>query len=542
MNNYSLKNILQQRLEGPAGVLLRDIARHYRLWQAGLESLSAYPYIKKLLKLKDLSYVRITARQCLRLIEDGAQVGRREAGDLWELFSWDLTAMSRLVDLGVADVNARTSLLNRTPLFLAAREGSASLCSKLLAAGANPNPKGINSWYITPLEQAAFWGNTPFAKRMLAAGGRMRGQTPLSMAAMLGRVAECRRLLQAGASPAGTGRQMSPLFLASAHGQTDVVRLLLEAGAPPGNPLSRKDIAPLQVAAERGYHQVVELLLAAGAVPESPHYVNPPLMMALDPICKSKAPNRIAVCQLLLRAGAGVNTVCAGNTALHHAAKNAIFPICELLMQAGANVNAQNNMGRTPLHEAAGNLFEHVFSDEQYACFLRHGGDETIRDNRGVTPRDCREEWDPEPSYSLAERLLRDGILQPESAAPQLRELSRDFLQHFERVEQGTEDIRAFPYVAAVLRCLKLTGQFFFYREEIVELLNAGADPSLPLLPDGNTPLHAEQLTPELCNMLLAAGADPHARNADGLTPVEVHRARASSPWRKSLLSLLESI
>ena len=541
MRKHTLKGVLRQRLEGPAGELLCEIARHYRRWQSGQESLSAYPYIRNLLKLREVAYVPVTARQCLNLIELGARVRRRDAGELWALFRWDLSAMSRLVDLGVVDVNAR--FLSCPPLFMAAREGSAKLCSKLLAAGANPNPRGIIvSWNSSPLEEAACRGNTPFARTLLSAGAKARGMTPLAVAAMLGRVAECRRLLQAGASPAGTGRQMTPLFLASAHGQTDVVRLLLEAGAPPGNPLSRKDIAPLQVAAERGYHQVVELLLAAGAVPESPHYVNPPLMMALDPICRSKAPNRIAVCQLLLRAGAGVNSVCAGNTALHHAAKNANFPICELLMQAGANVNAQNNMGRTPLHEAAGNLFEHVFSDEQYACFLRHGGDESIRDNRGVTPRDCREEWDPEPSYSLAERLLRDGILQPESEAPQLRELSRDFLQHFERVEQGTEDIRAFPYVAAVLRCLKLTGQFFFYREEIVELLSAGADPSLPLLPDGNTPLHAEQLTPELCNMLLAAGADPHARNADGLTPVEVHRARASSPWRKSLLSLLESI
>ena len=542
MRKHTLKGVLRQRLEGPAGELLCEIARHYRRWQAGQESLSAYPYIRKLLKLREIAHVRVTARQCLRLIEDGARVGRREAGDLWELFSWDLPAMGRLVDLGVADVNARTGLLSRTPLFLAAQEGSASLCSKLLAAGANPNPRGIRACHGTPLEQAAYWGNTSFAKRMLAAGGRMPGQTPLAMAAMLGRVAECRRLLRAGASPAGTGERMTPLFLAAAHGQTKVVRLLLEAGAPPGNPLSRRDIiTPLQVAAKRGYHQVVELLLAAGAEPESPHYANPPLLLAVDThLCKWKSPNYKAVCELLLRAGADVNSSRAGTTALHYAAGSADFPICRLLMQAGADVNARDNMGRTPLHEAACNFFDGEFSAEEYACFLRHGGDESIRDNRGITPRDCREAWEPEPGYGLVERLLRDGILQPEAEEAQLRELSRGFLQHFERAEQGAEDMRAFPYIAAVIRCLRLAEKYHLYSEDVEELLAMGADPSQPLPQDGNTPLHEERLYPELCNMLLAAGADPHARNAAGLTPAEVHRQR--NPWDKPLRELLSRL
>lgn len=538
MRKHTLKGVLRKRLEGPAGELLCEIARHYRRWQSGQESLSAYPYIRNLLKLREVAYVPVTARQCLNLIELGARVRRRDAGELWALFRWDLSAMSRLVDLGVVDVNAR--FLSCPPLFMAAREGSAKLCSKLLAAGANPNPRGIIvSWNSSPLEEAACRGNTPFARTLLSAGAKARGMTPLAVAAMLGRVAECRRLLRAGASPAGTGQRMTPLLLAAAHGQTKVVRLLLEAGAPPGNPRSYKDLTPLQVAAEHGYHQVVELLLAAGAEPESPHYGNPPLMLAVYPLCKSKAPDYKAVCALLLRAGAGVNRAYGGNTALHHAAGDANFPICELLMQAGADVNAQDNMGRTPLHEAACNLFNKEFSVEEYACFLRYGGDESIRDNRGITPRDCREAWDPEPGYGLVERLLRYGVLQPEAEEAPLRELSQDFLQHFEQAQQGAEDMRAFPYIAAAIRCGRLTYRHFINSEDIEELLNLGADPSQPLPQDGNTPLH-ECLMPSLCNKLLAAGADPHARNAAGLTPADLLRPRASSSWNKVLLELLE--
>lgn len=46
LKKLTLKRVLRQRLEGPAGELLCEIARHYRRWQAGQESLSAYPYIQ----------------------------------------------------------------------------------------------------------------------------------------------------------------------------------------------------------------------------------------------------------------------------------------------------------------------------------------------------------------------------------------------------------------------------------------------------------------------------------------------------------------
>jgi ankyrin repeat protein len=90
------------------------------------------------------------------------------------------------------------------------------------------------------------------------------GDSPLSLAASLGRVEIVRTLLGAGA-PVGAEGQLEPtLHKAVRSGNVEVVRLLLEAGA---NVNEQADFAeaPIHIAAEEGYPEVIELLLSRGA-------------------------------------------------------------------------------------------------------------------------------------------------------------------------------------------------------------------------------------------------------------------------------------
>lgn len=536
---HTLASILNRRAVGPAGELKSEIKEHYHRWMAGKETLRAYPYIKKLIKLSRISSLRPTIRQYLSLIESGARVGKREAGELWGMCWRDFSAMSRLVDLGL-DVNAR-DMTGSAALKHAAQYGPAGLCAKLLAAGAQVNAR---TWSGSALDVAARWGNTPFARKLLAAGAWGRAWTPLKKAAMLGRAAECRRLLRVGVSPNATGASdelnLSPLFLAATHGHVEVVRLLLEAGAHPNE---GDGLSPLQGAAERGHVGAVEALLAGGASPGASRRGSYPLLIAAKGAMinafrrrKKKFAAYREVSALLLRAGADVNTRdIIGMTPLHYAVMSQYFPLCDLLVQAGADINAQDDAGFTPLHVAAFHL-----EDAEYAYLVYHGGDESICNNKGFTPAAYRANDQGKPAFSLAEALQRELILQPEAEQPQLRALSCDFVRHFQQAEQGEEDMRAFPYIAALMRCAHLAKKYLPLAY-IKTLLRLGADASQALSADGNTPLHEEGLTPELCNVLLAAGADLTARNAAGLTPAECHSQCLMPTYRKEFSELLKT-
>ena len=92
------------------------------------------------------------------------------------------------------------------------------------------------------------------------------GDSPLSLAASLGRVEVVRTLLSAGAPIAAEGQLEPTLHKAVRSGNVDVVRLVLDAGANVNEQAEFAE-APIHIAAEEGYADVAELLLSKGADP-----------------------------------------------------------------------------------------------------------------------------------------------------------------------------------------------------------------------------------------------------------------------------------
>ncbi|QKG23618.1 ankyrin [Actinomadura verrucosospora] len=145
----------------------------------------------------------------------------------------------------------------------------------------------------------------------------------------------------------GDGR--TPLVAATKARRTDMARLLLDAGADPNAKDGIQDSAFLYAGAE-GLDDILRLTLAHGA--------------------DVKSTNRY------------------GGTALIPASEHAHVETVRILLKAGVPVNHVNNLSWTALHEAIvlGNGDrDHVTVVE---LLLAGGADPSIRDGKGVLPRD----------------------------------------------------------------------------------------------------------------------------------------------------------
>ena len=144
----------------------------------------------------------------------------------------------------------------------------------LLAANANVNARQSNT-ERTPIFMAVSWGNVDAVDLLLAGGADLRavdqsGLTPLHVASEIDASASVMsnivtRLLKAGASTdARDSLRGTPLHRAANAGRLVMVALLLEAGARI-NAAGPNLCTPLQLAVMDGHRDVVELLLAKGA-------------------------------------------------------------------------------------------------------------------------------------------------------------------------------------------------------------------------------------------------------------------------------------
>ena len=196
----------------------------------------------------------------------------------------DLSEIRKLIK-DHADVNAPATD-GSSALLWAAYHSDAELTKALLAAGAwvdTPNHYGV-----TPLLQASRTGDVDVMRVLLDAGAdptrwHPEGETPLMAAARTGRVDAVQLLLSHGSfvNAADPYQEETALMWAAAEGHLEVVKALLAAGADPNlkahvsTITERKNadhpsggFTALMFATRNGHADVVEALIKGGADPK----------------------------------------------------------------------------------------------------------------------------------------------------------------------------------------------------------------------------------------------------------------------------------
>ena len=207
-----------------------------------------------------------------------------------------------------------------TPLFYAVHNDQEAMVKLLLEKGANLNINDGGFVHHSLLLYAVSKDFEGTVKLLLEKGADLEykdgldGQTPLSYAAMHGKVALVKLLLEKGADMefrSTLGR--TALFNAADRGHKRTVELLLERGAKLETK-SSTGRTPLFTAAESGYDTVTQLLVEKGAELET------------------KSPT--------------------GRTPLLAAAENGHEVVTKLLLDKGADPASRSTTGETPLDYA----------------------------------------------------------------------------------------------------------------------------------------------------------------------------------------------
>ena len=182
----------------------------------------------------------------------------------------------------------------------------------------------------TALLWAVYNGNVEMTRALLAAGAPVNspnhyGITPLLQASRAGDATLIGMLIKAGADVAATHPDgETPLMAASRTGHLDAVKLLVESGANANVADSYQQETPLMWAAAEGHVAVVNELLKAGADPNRQAHIN-----GIDERKHGDHPT-------------------GGFTALHFAVRNGYEDVAAALIKGGADPKLTNGDGLTP--------------------------------------------------------------------------------------------------------------------------------------------------------------------------------------------------
>ncbi len=308
-----------------------------------------------------------------------------------------------------------------------------------------------------------------------------------------------------------TKKQIYPLHQSAADGDIERINLLLSEGISI-NTQDHKKNTPLCRAVESSKMKVVQILVEAGADVNSGSW--PPLCVAVDE-------NNIAIAEYLIAQGANVNApegwtalqetpyidnniemvkllisngadVNAGPfTALHAAASKGRVDIAKLLLQNGANINVEDSRNMTPL--------EHALSENRgdiAELLLERMTDSPSIDKRGLT------------SLHYA-------------AAYGFQDIIESLLDKGAKID-GRDDIYDFTPLHYTAR---------FGTIEVAEVLIAhGADIKAMDKWDYQ-PIHwaAYHDRPEIIKLLIAKGAYVNAKTSLGQTPLDLAKPRRNT-------------
>lgn len=297
------------------------------------------------------------------------------------------------------------------------------------------------------------------------------------------------------------------LIAALDYGEQDVVRELLARGAD----VKAKGTAArtaLMPAAEKGYADIVRALLKLGVDPQAvDNDRTTTLMYAL------RGGNRETIQAILSRAdnlSKQINTNnLIGDDLLMAAAQGGDTDSVRLLLDKGMNVNAVSGMtGMTPLHYAAC-----AGKTETVKLLLDHGANVGARNRSGQTPLNLAAGEFPKIVALLLERGAKPDVMDGFGQTPL------------------TEAIYHQKYSVEIARLLLEKGAKVDFR---------GSGGTRMMMRTGNTTalmMAVEIKRGDLVTFLLAHGADPNKKNADGETVFSI----AKRVGAKDVLALLKA-
>jgi ankyrin repeat protein len=431
-----------------------------------------------------------------------------------------------------ADVNAAASD-GSSALLWAAYHSNVEMTKELLAAGAVVDT--ANRYGVTPLLQASRNGNVEIIRALLDAGAEptrwhAEGETPLMAASRTGRVDAVKLLLSHGSfvNAADPFQEETALMWASAEGHVEVVKALLAAGADPNLKAhvalitERKNadhpsggFTALMFATRNGHEDVVRALIAGGADPKLTNadgatatviaIVNDRFDLAKTLLDLGADPNDGALFFAVDMHDATTDMRAHDGARLqpNHPNNLTALGLVKVLLDLSADVNKPfvgalhsttlccgASINSSPFYRAA------TAADVEVLKLLLAHGAKIDWSPSEIKPKDGKGPGRPNPNAGRTPLMtaIKGGNGAPIAGGPGFTRIGPPVFR-----EPGSRD---------PLEALQL-------------LLAAGADPNVKAA-DGSTPLHqaVQEEHVGMIRALAAAGAKLDAVNKDNLTPL----------------------
>ena len=285
---------------------------------------------------------------------------------------WWCLPLHAWVRVGGTQCFSRSCFQHQPPVSDAARADDLTAVRKLIKEHADVNTAANDG--SSALLWAAYRSNAEMTKTLLAAGAAVDaanhyGVTPLLQASRNGDVEVIRALLDAGAEPTRWHPEgETPLMAASRTGRVDAVQLLLSHGSFVNASDPYQEETALMWASAEGHLEVVNTLLAAGADPNLKAHVSThhgaqergPSFRRLYGADVRRSQRTQDVAKALITGGADPKLTNAdGATATIVAIVNDRFDLAKELLDLGADPNDGALFFAVDMHDATIDMRAH---------------------------------------------------------------------------------------------------------------------------------------------------------------------------------------